>query len=124
MIVIFYCPPQKDKLKDLLNSQIFAQGIETKTVALPCLAKLEVTHLLKALETGAKGVAVWGCADQDCLYHNGHEVALGRTRYTQRILKEIGAGDFILQYFSADPETSAARKEKFINWLKNIFPPN
>lgn len=123
MLVIFYCAPQKDKIKDLLNSQIFPKGVETKTVALPCLAKLEVIHLLKAIETGAKGVAVWGCAEKDCLYFNGHEVARGRIRYTHRILKEIRAEDSILQYFNEGMETFAEMEEKFINWLKNIFPP-
>lgn len=121
MIVIFYCAAQKDKIQGLLDSQVILKGEEIKTVALPCLAKLEVLHLLKAIEIGAKGVAVWGCADKDCLYPAGSKVGRGRLSYGRRILQEIGIEDFVLQYFGNGLEDAAEGERRFNNWLKEIF---
>lgn len=121
MVIIFYCIQQKNKIDILLNLLTTPQKIIPKIVALPCLGKLELIHLLKALEKGAKGVAVCGCADKDCLYPEGSKVARGRLIYGQKILKEIGTEDFRLQYFSEDTDNFATTKERFYSWLKRIF---
>lgn len=121
MVAIFYCILQKDKVKQILDSQVIPRGEEIKTVSLPCIAKLEVIHLLKPIEIGAKGVAVWGCADEDCLYPDGSKVGRGRLSYAQRVLKEIGMADFPLKYFADGLDNSAEMDKQFNNWLKKIF---
>lgn len=121
MLVIFYCILQKDKIKELLDSQVIPRTVEIITIALPCLAKLEVIHLLKAIEKGAKGVAVCGCADSDCLYPSGSKVGRGRLNYGKKIFKEIGMEDFLLQYFGDGLENSLKMEKDFNNWLSKVL---
>lgn len=121
-LLFFYCPLQEHKPKEILAQKVIPQNMEIKTIALPCLAKLEVIHLLKALEAGAEGVAIWGCADEDCLYPPGSIIAKGRVKYAQKILQDIGLEKFRFQYFGGRESNCRERIIEFGNWLKEILP--
>lgn len=123
-LLIFYCHWQKDKLQEILARNIIPQVVEIKTIALACLAKMEVIQLLKSLESGVDAVAIWGCADEDCLYIPGSRIARGRVKYAQKILEHIGLEKVRFQYFH-DQESNFKKKEiEFCNWLKQILPEN
>lgn len=123
-LFIFYCSLQKENIEKIFAAKIIPPEVEIKSVALACLAKLEVIQLLKALESGARGVVIWGCADEDCLYALGNKVACGRFKYSQKILKEIGIEDFRFQYIGEKREIFEEILKKFNNWLKKILPGN
>jgi NADPH-dependent glutamate synthase beta subunit-like oxidoreductase/coenzyme F420-reducing hydrogenase delta subunit len=59
-------------------------------VALPCLSKVEVNHLLKAFELGADGVLVAGCSERDCIYRDSIPWARRRVEAARKLLKEAG----------------------------------
>ena len=63
-----------------------------KIIIVPCTGRVDVIHLLKALEQGADGVFVAGCLEGDCHYQTGNLRAKKRVTYVQQILERIGIG--------------------------------
>ena len=86
----FYCVQQTDRVTQLVQSLEGSGNVEIRKISLPCSGKLEVFYLTKALETGADGVVLFGCLEEQCQYLIGSKRAMGRIRYAQNILKQIG----------------------------------
>ncbi len=63
-----------------------------KIIIVPCTGRVDVIHVLKALEEGADGVFVAGCLEGDCHYQTGNLRAKKRVTYVQQILDQIGIG--------------------------------
>ena len=63
-----------------------------RIIKLPCSGRVDVIHLLKALERGVDGVFVAGCLDGDCHYQSGNLRARKRVAYVRQILDRIGLG--------------------------------
>lgn len=62
-----------------------------RIIRVPCTGKVDVQHMLRALEKGADGVCVIGCMEGECLYKTGNFRARKRVEQVQRILQSIGA---------------------------------
>jgi coenzyme F420-reducing hydrogenase delta subunit len=63
-----------------------------KIVKVPCTGRVDVIHLLKAMENGADGVFVAGCLEGDCHFQSGNLRARRRVTYVREILDRIGIG--------------------------------
>jgi len=63
-----------------------------KIVKLPCSGRVDIIHLMKAMEEGADGVYVAGCLEGDCHYQAGNLRAKKRVAYVKEILEKIGVG--------------------------------
>jgi len=63
-----------------------------KIVKLPCSGRVDILHLMKAMEEGADGVFVAGCLEGDCHYQAGNLRAKKRVAYVKEILDKIGVG--------------------------------
>lgn len=63
-----------------------------KIVKLPCSGRVDIIHLMKAMEEGADGVFVAGCLEGDCHYQVGNLRAKRRVAYVREILDQIGVG--------------------------------
>jgi len=61
-----------------------------KIIQVPCSGRVDILHLLKAIEDGADGVYVAGCLEGECHYLTGNLKAKKRVRYVKRVLGEIG----------------------------------
>jgi coenzyme F420-reducing hydrogenase delta subunit len=61
-----------------------------KIIQVPCSGRVDILHLLKAIEDGADGVYVAGCLEGECHYLTGNLKAKKRVRYVKRVLSEIG----------------------------------
>jgi coenzyme F420-reducing hydrogenase delta subunit len=59
-------------------------------IRLPCTGRLEVIHLLKAIEAGADGVMVVGCLEGDCSFMTGNLWARQVVDHVKRLLDELG----------------------------------
>jgi coenzyme F420-reducing hydrogenase delta subunit len=68
-------------------------------VPVPCSGRIETLHLLKAFESGADGVAVFACHEENCRYLQGNRRLKGRIQYAQRILANIGLEQERLELF-------------------------
>jgi F420-non-reducing hydrogenase iron-sulfur subunit len=61
-----------------------------KIIQVPCSGRVDILHLLKAIEDGADGVYVAGCLEGECHYLTGNLKAKRRVRYVKGVLGEIG----------------------------------
>jgi len=61
-----------------------------RVVKLPCTGRVDILHLLKAVEDGADGVYVAGCLEGDCHYISGNLKAKKRVAYVKKVLEDIG----------------------------------
>jgi coenzyme F420-reducing hydrogenase delta subunit len=89
-VTIFYCQNQTEHVAETLRALKAQGGLQIRKVAIPCSGKFEVYYLLKALEKGADGVALFGCPEERCRYLVGSSRAKGRMRYAAKLLEAIG----------------------------------
>ena len=61
-----------------------------KIINVPCTGRVDILHLLKAIEDGADGVYVAGCLEGDCHYLTGNLKAKKRVAYVKKVLEGIG----------------------------------
>lgn len=67
-----------------------------EVINVPCSGKIDIIHILKALEKGARGVMLMVCKPENCRYVWGNERAEKRLEHTRKLLAEIGiSGDRI-----------------------------
>jgi F420-non-reducing hydrogenase iron-sulfur subunit len=61
-----------------------------KIINVPCTGRVDILHLLKAIEDGADGVYVAGCLEGDCHYLTGNLKAKKRVAYVKKLLDSLG----------------------------------
>ncbi|THB76660.1 MAG: hydrogenase iron-sulfur subunit [Desulfobacteraceae bacterium] len=61
-----------------------------KVIQVPCTGRVDIIHLLNAIEDGADGVYVAGCLEGECHYIAGNLKARRKVDYVKRTLEEIG----------------------------------
>ncbi len=63
---------------------------DIKIIQVPCTGRVDILHLLNAVEDGADGVYVAGCLEGECHYISGNLRARKKVAYVKKILTEIG----------------------------------
>ena len=61
-----------------------------KIIQVPCTGRVDIIHLLSALEDGADGVYVAGCLEGECHYLEGNYKAKRKVAYVKKVLTELG----------------------------------
>ena len=61
-----------------------------KIINVPCTGRVDILHLLKAIEDGADGVYVAGCLEGDCHFLTGNLKAKKRVQYVKKVLEGLG----------------------------------
>ncbi len=89
-IIVFACHYCAYAAADLAGSMRLQYPSTIRMVKLPCTGKLEVIHLLRALEAGADGVYAAGCLEGECHYLKGNLWARKRVDYVKALLAEVG----------------------------------
>ena len=80
-----------------------------KIINVPCTGRVDILHLLKAIEDGADGVYVAGCLEGDCHYLTGNLKAKKRVTYVKKVLERIGIEPERVEMFNL----SAAQGARF-----------
>jgi F420-non-reducing hydrogenase iron-sulfur subunit len=96
-----------------------------KIVRVPCSGKVDVMHLLKAIEKGADGVYVVGCLEGTCHYNEGNLRARERVEYVRTLLEEVGIeADRVRMYnlSSGEGPTFAAYASEMTENIKKLGP--
>ncbi len=119
-ITVFYCAQQGEKISQILQGLNGGGGKRFRRVPLPCSGKLEVFQLTKALESGADGVALFGCPEGACRYLVGSSRARGRVACTGRILEEIGLGKDRVRRFVLGNQDPAKTVQEIGEWVHRI----
>ena len=89
-IIVFACHYCAYAAADLAGSMRLQYPTNIRMIKLPCTGKLEVIHLLKAIESGADGVYAAGCLEGECHYLKGNLWARKRVTHVKDLLAEVG----------------------------------
>ena len=61
-----------------------------KIIQVPCTGRVDIIHLLRAIEDGADGLYVAGCLEGECHFINGNLKTRKKVEYVKNALIEIG----------------------------------
>lgn len=89
-VVVLYC---QHCLCDEAKGSAWYQesvGLSVRAVMMPCSSKIEVSYILKMLESGADAVEVVACPEKSCKYLVGSLRAEKRIEYVRGLLEKIG----------------------------------
>lgn len=89
-ILVFACHYCAYAAADLAGVLRLDYPPNIRIIKLPCTGKLEVIHLLRALEAGADGVYAAGCMEGECHFLKGNLWARKRVEHVKRLLTELG----------------------------------
>ena len=96
-----------------------------KIILVPCSGKVDVMHLLRAMQKGADGAYVVGCLEGTCHYKEGNYRARERVEHVQRLLEEVGIeGDRVRMYnlSSGEGPTFAAYAHEMTEHILALGP--
>ena len=71
-----------------------------RIIRVPCTGKVDIIHLLRALEKGADGAYIVGCLEGDCRFERGNLRARKRVEQAAKILDKIGIGGERVQMYN------------------------
>lgn len=75
---------------DLAGSMRLNYPGNIKIIQVPCTGRVDVIHLMKALEEGADGIYVAGCLEGECHFINGNLKVKKRVHSVKKIISAIG----------------------------------
>jgi coenzyme F420-reducing hydrogenase delta subunit len=96
-----------------------------RIVHVPCTGKVEVDHLLAALERGVDGILVAGCLEGGCHFLEGNLHARRRVEAARQMLDEIGLGRERLRMVNlsaSEAPTFVARVEEMVETVRSLGP--
>ena len=88
-----------------------------KIINVPCTGRVDILHLLRALEDGADGVYVAGCLEGDCHYLKGNFKARRRVNYVKKVLEELGIEPERVEMYNL----SAAQGPRFAEIAREMY---
>lgn len=94
-------------------------------VRVPCTGKVDVIHILRALEKGADGACVIGCLEGECHFNTGNLMSRRRVEQAQKILDTIGIGGERAKMFnlsSSEGPRFAKYATEFTAEIKELGP--
>ena len=87
-----------------------------KVIQVPCSGRVDILHLLKAIEDGADGVYIAGCLEGECHFLTGNLKARRRVNYVKKVLEELGIEPGRVEMFNL----SAGEGPRFVEIAKEM----
>ncbi len=87
-----------------------------KVIQVPCSGRVDILHLLKAIEDGADGVYIAGCLEGECHFLTGNLKARRRVNYVKKVLSELGIEPERVEMFNL----SAGEGPRFVEIAKEM----
>ncbi len=84
---------------------------------MPCTGRVDILHLLNAIENGADGVYVAGCLEGECHYLTGNIKTRKKVNYVKKVLQEIGIEPERVEMFNL----SSAMGLKFAEIAREMY---
>ncbi|HIJ54969.1 MAG TPA: hydrogenase iron-sulfur subunit [Deltaproteobacteria bacterium] len=75
---------------DLAGSMRLSYPANIRIIQVPCTGRVDVIHLLNAVQGGIDGVYVAGCLEGECHFVSGNLKAKSRVNRVKQILEEVG----------------------------------
>jgi len=89
-IIAFCCHYCALAAADVAGKMEFQFPPSVRVIRVLCTGKVEILHLLKALEAGADGVVVIGCKFGECYFREGNYRAQKKVERAKSLLEEVG----------------------------------
>lgn len=89
-IVAFCCKYCAYAAGDLAGSMRLSYPTNIRIIQVPCTGRVDILHLLRAVEDGADGVYVAGCLEGECHFLTGNLKTRKKVDYVKKALEEIG----------------------------------
>ena len=124
-IIVFACHYCAYAAADLAGSMRLQYPSNIRMIKLPCTGKLEVIHLLRAIEGGADGVYAAGCLEGECHYLKGNLWARKRVDHVKDLLAEVGLEPERIEMYnmsSAEGAKFAAAATEFTERIRQLGP--
>lgn len=116
LIIAFCCNYCAYAAADLAGSTRLQYPSNIRIVRVPCTGRVDVIHILKALENGADGVYVAGCLEGNCHYLSGNLRAKERVQCVKNLLRSIEIEEERVEMYNM----SAAECSKFVELTKEM----
>jgi len=118
-VLVFACEWSGYSAAEIAGAQGLAHPANTRLIRINCTGRLQPGLLLKALEMGAAGVMVLGCAPGVCHYEQGNEHAAAVFEQASGLGQLMGLGNRIgLKWIPPDDGAAfVAAVEEFCNGL-------
>lgn len=124
-IIVFCCQWCSYAAADLAGSMRLQYPANIHIIRVPCTGRVDILHVLQALEYGADGVMVSGCLPGECHYISGNLWAISRIRRVKDILQGVGlARERVELYFNSagmGPQFAQCCRE-FTERLRQLGP--
>jgi coenzyme F420-reducing hydrogenase delta subunit len=98
---------------------------DIKIIQVPCTGRVDILHLLNAVEDGADGVYVAGCLEGECHYISGNLKARKKVAYVKKTLTEIGLEPERVEMFNLSSAQGARFAEiarEMVDRIKALGP--
>ncbi|HZK25157.1 MAG TPA: FAD-dependent oxidoreductase [Oscillospiraceae bacterium] len=119
--VVFCCSYGAFAERSFLNYVNNEKPQNLAIVRVPCVAKVEVEHILNAFNLGAEAVYVAGCQEEDeCTYQDVDKWATKRTGRAQEILTELGLEKERVEYATLSVDEVRDFKNVAEKYLKKV----
>ena len=89
-IIAFCCKYCAYAAGDLAGGMRLNYPANIKVIQVPCTGRVDILHLLRAVEDGADGVYVAGCLEGECHYLEGNFKTKRKVAAVQKLLTEAG----------------------------------
>lgn len=125
VIVAFCCHYCAYTAADMAGSLRLTYPPNIKIIRVPCSGKVDVIHLIQAIEGGADGAYVAGCLEGDCHFKSGNAKAARRVAYAKRLLADIGIEPERIEMMMMSAgmgERFAATAEEFTARIRRLGP--
>lgn len=122
---VFYCSNNLEQ-NQLSSSLSGLKGITVKIISLPCSGKVDILYLMKAFETGADGVVIVTCKQNECRHLEGNLRAQKRAEAVESLLEEIGMGKgrmAVVMLKEDGVEQALGEIRDFIDRVRNLPQP-
>jgi len=115
-IVAFCCEHSAYPAADLAGKLRLHYPENIRVIRVPCAGRVDVIHILKALEKGAAAVLVLGCEDGACHHITGNTRAKERVKYCNMLLKEVQIDGRPVAMFNLSPNAP----HKFVSAVNEV----
>ncbi len=125
VIVAFCCHYCAYTAADMAGSLRLSYPPNVKMIRVPCSGKVDVIHLIKAIEGGADEAYVAGCLEGDCHFKSGNSKAARRVADAKRLMADIGIEPErieIMMMSAGMGERFAATAEEFTARIRRLGP--
>ena len=89
-ILAFCCKYCAYAAGDLAGSMRLNYPANVKIIQVPCTGRVDMLHLLRAIEEGADGVYVAGCLEGECHFLEGNLKTKRKVAAVRKLLAEAG----------------------------------